>query len=117
MHETSRRVREAIVRAHGEGQTYVEIAERLGVGEATVSRILRLHRETGDVERRPRGGGRVSPLRDVERELELLVKEAPDSTVAEMAAELARRTGVRTSRASVGRALKRLGYTRKKSRS
>ncbi|MGO8971691.1 MAG: helix-turn-helix domain-containing protein, partial [Myxococcaceae bacterium] len=33
--------------------TYVKIAAVLGIGEATVSRVLRLYRETGSVKRRP----------------------------------------------------------------
>lgn len=114
---TSRRVREAIVRAvENQGLTYSETAELLAVGEATVSRVLRRKRETGDVALRPRGGGYLSPLRgDVATELEALVAELPDATVAELTEELMRRTAVRTSRSAVQRALHRLGFTRKKS--
>src|SRR5215470_9074656 len=57
------KVRRAIVRAfYQEGFTYEEIARVLDIGVASVSRILRLHRETGGIEPRPRGGGWVSPI-------------------------------------------------------
>lgn len=41
------KIRLAVVRAVEErGMTYAETAELLGIGEASVSRILRRHRET-----------------------------------------------------------------------
>jgi transposase len=95
--------------------TYEVIAELLGVGRATVSRVLRRHREAGTVQPRPRGGGNRSPIRGKAAEkLSALLANRPDLTVAEMAAELTRLTKIQTSRSSVHRALTRLGYTRKK---
>lgn len=40
------KLREAIIRARAERLSYDQIASMLGVGHATVNRILRLHRET-----------------------------------------------------------------------
>ncbi|WP_434390906.1 hypothetical protein [Melittangium boletus] len=61
---TPETLRQAIVRAfHEEDMSSALIAHLLGVAQATVSRVLRLHRETGDVTPRPRGGGNFSPLR------------------------------------------------------
>ncbi len=61
---TPDKLRVAIVRAfHEQGLSYSEIIELLGVGHATISRMLRLHRETGGVAPRPRGGGNFSPIR------------------------------------------------------
>ncbi len=58
------RTREAIVHAyHQRGLSYSQIAALLRVGQATVNRVLRLHRETGAVEPRPKGGGNPSPIR------------------------------------------------------
>lgn len=111
------KLREAIVRAfHEQGMSYQEIAELLDVGEATVSRVLRLYRETGGVAPRARGGGNFSPITaDVAAELMKLVAERPDATVPELTEAFISRTGISTSRASVLRALHRLGLTRKKS--
>jgi len=110
------KVRRAIVRAfYQEGFTYEEIARVLDIGVASVSRILRLHRETGGMEPRPRGGGWVSPISGaVAEELRRLVAEQPDATTAELKRALGERTGVKTSLAAVKRALHRLGYSRKK---
>lgn len=110
------RVREAIVRAwHEEKLTYAAIASLLGVGEATVSRVLRLHRERGSVAPRSHGGGNRSPIRgDVAKALERLVRELPDATLDELKESLMNSVDVTTSRAAVLRALQRLGYSRKK---
>lgn len=111
------RVREAIVRAfHNEGRSYADIAALLGVGEATVSRVLRLHRETAGVAPRPRGGGNRSPIHGrIAKLLEQILTKMPDATVVELTAALCRAADIETSRASVQRALARLGYSRKKS--
>ena len=113
---TPTQLRESIIRAfHDRGLKYEEIADLLGIGRATVSRVLRRYRETGGVAPRPRGGGNLSPIRGkVADRLVALLERRPDLTLTEMALELERATGVRTSRTSVLRALKRAGYTRKK---
>ena len=54
------KVREAVLQARDEGCTYTETTELLGLGYASVNRILRLQRETNSLEPRPRGGGNVS---------------------------------------------------------
>lgn len=110
-------LREAIVRTYGEGGgTYDEVAEALGVGRATVSRVLRLKRETGAVDPLPRGGGNLSPIHGKVADLLVaIVRTMPDATVAELADALMVRGEVATSRSSVLRALYRLGYSRKKS--
>ena len=95
--------------------TYEAIAAVLGVGRATVSRILRRHRETGDVAPLPRGGGNRSPLRgQAAIQLRALVASQVDLTAAELVTELRRQFGIQTSRSSVQRALVRMEYTRKK---
>ena len=108
--------RATIVRAHKDlGLSYEEIAKLVGRGRATVSRVLRLERETGDVKPRPRGGGNFSPI--VGRVAEVLiaiVTTMPDATVEELAAALSKEADVETSRSAVTRALQRLGITRKK---
>ena len=117
MRTTPIAIRRAIVRAfHQEHLSYERIAALLDVGEATVSRILRLHRETGSLKPRPKGGGNFSPLHGrVARLLGLMVRSMPDATIEELTEKLQVRTGVKTSRSSVDRKLRRLGYSRKNS--
>lgn len=112
------KVRKAIVRAKKRGLTYGEIAALLDVGEATVSRVLRLGRERKSLRPRPPSGGWFSPIvGPVARCLEAIVKAVPDSTLDEITAALIARTKVSTSRSGVIRALRRMGYTKKNSRS
>lgn len=113
---TDIRLREAIVRAwHEEKLTYAAIASLLGVGEATVSRVLRRHRETASVAPRAHRGGNHSPIRgDTAAALEQLVARMPDATIDELTEALIDGERVATSRSSVMRALQRLGYSRKK---
>jgi len=113
---TPTELRETIIRAfHERGLSYEEIASLLAIGRATVSRVLRRHRETGSVAPRPRGGGNVSPIHGkVAEHLVALITRQPDLSVPELVVKLQQRTGIRTSRSSVLRALHRLGYTRKK---
>jgi transposase len=110
------KVRHAIVRAfHKEGFTYAEIATMLDIGVASVSRILRLYRETGRIQPRPRGPGRTSPITGkVADRLRRLVQKRPDTTTAELLGALVRETGVQTSLSAVKRAMHRLGFSRKK---
>jgi len=115
-HPTPPQVRAVIVRLRQEGRTYKDIADVVGVGVATVSRILRLQRETGATEPLSPGGGNLSPIHgSVEKKLKALISVMPDSTVAELATALARAERLATSRSSVHRALSRMGYSRKKS--
>ena len=112
------KLREAVLQARDRGCSYRETAELLGIGYATVNRIVRLHRETKSVEPRPRGGGNPSPIHGSTAELlTRIVAEMPDATVAELASALMKRSTIETSRSSVQRALGRLGFSRKKSRS
>ena len=111
----SEKTRQAIIRSKEKGLTYPEIAVLLGVGEATVSRTLRLHRETGAVTPQPRGGGFFSPLTSrFEDLIHAIVTSMPDATVEELTTAFTRQSGEKTSRSSMDRALRRLGYSRKK---
>jgi transposase len=95
--------------------SWEEIAETFGVGRATVNRLIRRFRETGSVEPSTHGGG-VEPLITEEKLLEVfeLVQEQPDRTIEELAELYAKQHGVTVSRSTMGRALGRLGLSRKK---
>ncbi len=110
------KLRQVIVRAFlEEGLTYGQIAHLLDIGEATVSRVLRLPRETGGETPRPRRGGNFSPSRGkVEGAFKHLVVQTQDATVLELLEVLTARTGIGISRASMQRALHLLGFSHKK---
>lgn len=98
------------------GATYEYIAEALGIGRATVSRVLRLHRETGSVEPKPATGGPARMLDDqAVEQLVALVEAHPDATLDELAVLWAvAHPELACSRQSIGRALHRADITRKK---
>lgn len=104
----------AIAAMEAEGLTYEETADRFGVGRATISRWVRLKRETGSLEPRPHGGGRKRAIKPEQEPLvERLVLEHPDWTETEYQ-EALRELGIEASRATVGRVIRSLGYTVKK---
>lgn len=95
--------------------TWDEAADALSVSPATISRLMRLKRETGSLEPRPHGGGNPRAL-DEQDDLFLksLVEEKPDRTIAELTQIIHERLKKKASTASVSRALMRLNLTRKK---
>ena len=113
MKPTSIDLRERLVAARVvDGQSMGEIAKRFKVPKGTVQNILELYRDTGGVEPKPQNAGRksaFSALAIARLEKEVLLH--PDVTLA----ELRERSGVKVSVVAVHHALKRLGFTRKKS--
>lgn len=98
--------------------TTQELAERFDVGQATVTRLKRRWRETGTVAPKAHGGGmprRITP--EQEPLVEGLVQEHPDWTEDRYAKELRDQHGIQASAITVGRVIRRLGYSVKKKRS
>jgi transposase len=88
-----------------------KIAARFKVNTVTITKLLRLRRETGSYEPRPHAGG-VAPTLDgdaLER-LRRLVEETPDATLE----VLRRKMGISGSRMIICRALQKLGLPLKK---
>jgi len=107
-------LRDRVVRACDERMgTRVEIAEIFGVSTAWIRRLLQRRRQGGGYAAKPHGGGRRPTLNETGLgKLRSLVQQQPDATIA----ELCERIGVAISRSAMGRALLKLGLTRKKSR-
>ena len=107
-------LRERVIKLWQAGRQWEELAEIFQIGVATVNRWVGRYRQTGTANPLPHGGGQ--PLRTDDAVVSKLVAAAPDRTRAEVAAAYAEATGVTLSVATIGRALQRLGFTRKKSR-
>lgn len=105
-----------VVQTYENGDDTVEaVAARFEVGPASLKRWVWLWRATGSVEPKERKGGRppkVSAECDVI--LRELVAAQPDAFCWELAERLEARSGVRVDEDTIGRALTRLGITRKK---
>src|SRR4051795_1978275 len=88
-----------------------KLAVRFKVNTSTITKLLRLRRETGSLAPRPHGGG-VEPTLDhdaLER-LRKLVEETPDATLEALRQEM----GISGSRMIICRALQKLGLPLKK---
>jgi transposase len=103
-----RRILDAVDNREGSRR---KLAARFKVNTSTITKLLRLRRQTGSVEPRPHAGG-VAPTLDgdaLER-LRRLVEETPDATLE----ALRQKMGVSGSRMIICRALQKLGLSLKK---
>lgn len=99
---------------NGEGSLR-ELARRFDIGEATADRWWSRHKVTGEIEARQMGGYRKRVIdADLDEVVRFLAFETPDATLEEYAEMFHVETGVRVSKATMGRTLRRLGLTRKK---
>lgn len=108
------RLREQLVHAYRTGlvDTYEKAAELFGVGRASVSRLLRLHRETGGVEPKPVGGNRRRLVDDVW--LRSHAEKHPNALLRERVEAWATESGKVVHISTMGAAMKRIGWTHKK---
>lgn len=108
-------LRERVVAAcDGREGTHEQIAERFGVSDRWIRKLLRRRRETGSIAALPQNPGRKRALNDRQMErLSRLIQKRPDATLK----ELRRSLGMKISIAALDRAVRRLDVTLKKSRS
>ncbi len=105
-------LRERVMRAVEEGfDTRKEIAESFGVTTRWIRKLVQQYRETGSIKPLPHGGGRQPKFTSERLErLKSLVEKKPAATLD----ELRRSSRVPCCSMNVSRALRQLGYTRKK---
>lgn len=112
MRPTSVDLRKRVVAARQDGQSMGDIAERFKVPKGTVQNILERYRDAGTVEPKPQNAGRKPTFsQEALERLERDVERHPDATLA----ELRERSRIKVSLVTVHYALKKLGFTRKKS--
>jgi transposase len=106
-------LRRRIVEAYDNGEgSQEDLAERFVVAPNTVLNYLNQRRSTGSLEPRPHGGGQ--PARIEPDALREVLEEKNDRTLTELVEEYDRRHRVRVHISTMGRAIERLHYTRKK---
>src|SRR5215207_9978604 len=110
-------LRERLLRAIDAGLSQAEAARLFGVGTATIARWRRRQRERGSVAPQPRPGRPPRIGRAQERALLAQVHALPDATLREHCAQWEAEQGVGLSETTMSRALARLGWPLKKSRS
>ena len=92
--------------------TYAATAGLFGVGEATVSRLLRRHRETGDVLPKARGGN--NPRRIDLKWLQRHLEAHPDARLVDRIEAWEAESGVRVAIGTMWFAVRDCGWTHKK---
>ena len=109
-------LRQRVVAAveRGEG-TLAEVAELFGVGTTFIKKMLRLHRAGADLAPKPHGGGHTPRLNEKQlAKLKAHVKAHNDLTLNQLREHLAAADQISVSRATVGRAIRRIDMPRKK---
>jgi transposase len=109
-------LRQKVVAAVQRGDSTIEeVAASFGVGQTFVKKMLRQHRETGDLSPLPHGGGHVPRLSAKHlKMLRVEVARRPDKTVEALRQHMAEQAKVSVSAPTISRALSRLDLSRKK---
>ena len=103
--------RELLVKYYEKSGDVKAAAEAYSVSERTVYRLAQQKRETGSVALRTSQRGRKPSLTEEDKEnIRQSMEETPDSSVREIQEKLK----LTVSRSTVERAIKAMGYTRKK---
>jgi transposase len=104
-----------VVRAFERGEgSQRDLARLFGVSLSFVQALLQRYRHTGSVAPKPHGGGNPGKIGPYLNVVEQLHHQQPDASLAERCEQLAAAAPVRVGRATMHRALTRLGLTRKK---
>jgi transposase len=107
-------LRERVVRAVQAGTPRTEVAERFEVGLATVGRYIRQQRSSGSLAAKKHHGPKLRIGLEERHALLALLQTWPDATLAEHCERWDTMHGVRLSEPTMSRAIRRLGWTRKK---
>lgn len=109
-------LRQKIVDAYAEGnRSQRQLAKQFRVALSFIEKLLKQHRETGNIAPKKRLNQTPTKLSDEQlKVLEQLVEEHNDATLEELRALLEQKTGVRIGRSTVDRMLSKLNLTVKK---
>lgn len=92
-----------------------ELAKRFKVSFSVVRDLTRRHRETGKIDPKPHGGGRVAKLGVPERGIiQIFVDAQPDVLLEELCERLAEKTKIQVSISTMQRTVQSLGLSFKK---
>jgi transposase len=106
-------LRTKVLRAVDQGYARKEIVQLLGVSPATIKRSLKQRRETGNVAPKPRPGRLPKKLGPLQAELVAQLQTHDDVGLEGQCRLWEQSHGVRVSTATMSRAIKRVGWTRK----
>jgi len=107
-------LREKVLRAVDQGYPRAEIVKLCGVSPATIKRYLKQRRETGTVAPKVIPGRPPKKLAVLESELVTQLRAHDDWRLEDHCRLWEQTHGVQVSTATMSRAIKRIGWTRKK---
>src|SRR6266850_4393959 len=91
------------------------IANIFGVSLSFIEKLLRRHRMTGPIAPKPHAGGQRPRLdATAQAQVRRLVHDQPDATLEELCTRAVETIGIRVSRQTMCRVVRRLGLPRKK---
>jgi transposase len=109
-------LREKVLRAVDQGYPREEIVKLLGVSSATIKRYVKQRRETGTVAPKAIPGRPPKKLGPLQAELVAQLQAHDDLRLEDHCHWWEQTHGVKVSTATMSRAIKRVGWTRKKRR-
>jgi transposase len=109
-------LREKVLRAVDQGYSRKEIIKLLGVSSATIKRYLKQRRETGSLAPKAIPGRPPRKLGPLQAELVAQLQAHDDARLKDYCRMYEQSHGVSVSTATMSRAIKRVGWTRKKRR-
>lgn len=107
-------MREKVLRAVDQGYARKEIVKLLGVSPATIKRYLKQRRETGHMTPKAIPGRPPKKMGPLQAELVAQLQAHHDRDLEEQCRLWEQSHGVRVSTTTMSRAIKRVGWTRKK---
>ena len=109
-------LRERVVRAVDQGRPRAQIVQLFGVSRASIKRYLKQRRETGKLAPKPIPGRPPKKLAPLQAELVGQLQAHNDVRLEDHCQLWEQTHGVQVSTATMSRAIKRVGWTRKKNR-
>jgi transposase len=109
-------LRERVLQAVDKGYPRNEIIKLFGVSRATIKRYLKQRRETGEVKVRPIPGRPSQKFAPLQAGLTAQLQAYPDATLGFHCQVWEQEHGQKVSTTTMGRAIRRMGWTRKKRR-
>jgi transposase len=117
MEAFTKRERRKIIARYQEGWDTVDIAQHFGASESGVRRVWQQFREEGrDEPAFDNCGRKASVTNEQLQQVRQIAEQRPDAFLHELAEQIEAQLGVHACRQTVGRWLRDLGVTRKKSR-
>ena len=109
-------LRERVVRAVDQGYQRADIIKVFGVSRAPIKRYLKQRRETGELGARSIPGRPSKKFAPLQKGLGAQLETYPDATLEAHCQLWEHEHGLRVSPTTMGRAIRRVGWTRKKRR-